>query len=1286
MSIRHRTFSNDLKAKDLCYTDEFFSLKGEKIIPSDSFSFNSYQALKDVNDFKTNNYSNLFLTKKQKTSNWLVSKVKQQDNLNGIATTLSWYTFMDGNGEQLGSWLYFSKNYQMFDIHVSSVDCKVTYGKSQQNPNYIFYIQFIDQTTCRISHTFGDLVFYLTVQDDKTIHFSKYKNGDNQVFIYNIDNGILKLYKKVNHKILNVVDEVTGSYNKLYLLGIKRDIATKQASLMLYEDVTDSSSQTMIYIHETQLMFDYYIDGSWISYNRNKFISSIEKRKSAFNLQTQALIHHEYNRDDGFNFIPLKNNLTYKGNSVRGNNTIMSGANYPDVDYRTYNTINSGIKQERGTDNIILSYTFVDQEYDVFQGQDLIFTIPQKNQESNYLQPLWPYKFINLNDTKFIKNGAFGSNVPFFADKVKKLQNNKSELYGEQKKQISVNNETYLCSWLYKPNHQHQPIWLDRYYYPDMISRQKALKSDSTYDVSFENMIDKNYLSNDYDNNQFIRKSIHSKTYFDKKSDMIIQPGCTYRYQRVSNDAIDQINQKMNDYSIQVGYNQSNKMVSLGQFLQFNNENYIQINHSDFKRTNMLNLNGDFYLQRNKRMGIQLFGTDYKNGFNIQNRKDVVPFHYYATDKVLYLCNNKMQIVHQFDLFSKYEDYILKLILGDVFDDVIIISGIWMYILSFDLRLKTRISMIAKQDQLNAIKNLDEIVMNEFEFQRLVNYPYNDTGVDLYVYNQTDYQPDQITISDFQGSCSLEEKLISVDGVLINQDVVYQGFVEMPCNLCQVLCKQNASIYKNNVYIPVNQNIVKIIMCPDKQEDFIYFTQEDRENYPASARVLGMNQYYLNYIKSNNAHGELERVGVQQGFIQVQNIIKHIYFDEDGSIYGLNYDDYGVAADGDTIYGLYSNQKYVYSGGWWWIFNQSLSKMKVQANTAKYAEFSSPNSIDRIRFNEKGEMCLIRNFNNITDNKNPDNNKRLDVYDKTKSLIYTYDLSGYQEVISLDAFNYIDEAHEEETCFLLLCKSFNSIYKVMFLSNKKKIVTKHVGFQPNVCKNFYQTTNTNSLLRYRNYNCLYFNLHIPSHYTYDYIATIKWNLDDIQDGWYNINVKVDLEKAIFEVRINDQLHQVINESTHDWFRPYQNSDGNIFTTNYYVGAIGKKYGTTLNSLLKNSPYDPYTCKNLMMQNLILHNKSLDYYEYLAMRLRKTKINKMILTLPCGNRSNIDQMIRYFKYNPTPAMSNNVKINISGTGLSTTGEFDLLRKQIMEALHNNTDCLMNVKEIEFIQNE
>jgi hypothetical protein len=60
--------------------------------------------------------------------------------------------------------------------------------------------------------------------------------------------------------------------------------------------------------------------------------------------------------------------LTYKGNSISGNNTNDSDIYTPDVDYRNYTTINSGINQERGTDNIILNFTFVDQEFAVNEG------------------------------------------------------------------------------------------------------------------------------------------------------------------------------------------------------------------------------------------------------------------------------------------------------------------------------------------------------------------------------------------------------------------------------------------------------------------------------------------------------------------------------------------------------------------------------------------------------------------------------------------------------------------------------------------------------------------------------------------------------------------------------------------------------------------------------------------------------------------------------------------------------------------------------------------------------
>ena len=75
---------------------------------------------------------------------------------------------------------------------------------------------------------------------------------------------------------------------------------------------------------------------------------------------------------------------------------------------------------------------------------------------------------------------------------------------------------------------------------------------------------------------------------------------------------------------------------------------------------------------------------------------------------------------------------------------------------------------------------------------------------------------------------------------------------------------------------------------------------------------------------------------------------------------------------------------------------------------------------------------------------------------------------------------------------------------------------------------------------------------------------------------------------------------------------------------------------------------------------------------------------MILTLPCGNRNSIDEMVRYFKYVSSPAISNKVKINIAGTGLKTKGEFDMLRKEIEAVLEDNKDCLVKVKDIEFIE--
>lgn len=1293
MALNRKSLSGNIKAKEMNYSDNFFKLKSERVITSDSFSFNLYEALKDINDYSTNNYSNLFLSRKMKNSDWLEADIKQNTHQLDIITTLSFYGNKPEDIIEKGTWIYFDKNYEMWDINLDTVDYALTYGRPTDSySNYIFHINFIDENTCKICHTFGDIIFYLSVDELLNISFSKY-DTEECIFQYTLDGDMIMLYKKVKHNIRDERDEIISHYYELYTLSVER-LDNEDAKLVMRKNLSQDENN-LIYITNNTLNMDFYLDASWVSYDRSQYIDSINRLKSAFNLETQALFHHQYNNDDTINFIPLKNNLSYKGNNIRGNNLSNSDPYYPDVDFRNYTSISSGLNQEFGNDNIILNFTFTDQEYEVNEGEDVHITIPEKS-STNSVEPLWPYHYININDTKFTKNGAFGSDSPAFADKFKRYLGYNTAVLDSDGNKLYPNNGTYLCTWLYKASHESEPIWMDRYYYPDLILKHETIEKlanvydEDTFKQSFENIIDKHYLT-DEETGESTKKKILENVYFDKVSDLVIEPGCSYIYSRLSKEMVDENLQKMETNLISRAKNQNNKEVNLYDYFEFDNENYKKISYKDWNKTNAMNFNTDIYLNPKKRMGIQIFGTDYTSGFNIQNRKDVAPFHYYATDETIYLLNNKYEITHQFSLYEKYGDYIIKFFMGDPFDDVIVLTGLHLYIFSYDLRLKSKISLVAteiitenengetiREYNSEAVYGLEKLfVYRDNQEISLKNYPYGNNGIDFKLSNnapfgQIDMEVDKQFIS-FKAPSSNNKLYLNL--------VHTNDYQLIPSKLVEMISDCNSISYRNNLYIPFEQNILKIILCPDCERDFEVFTEEVRENYPATCRVLLEDEYHLNYIKRSDAGSE--EISLQSGFINVENKIKNIYIDEDGKIFGFNYDKIAIVPDGDTVYGLYASENYINSGGWYWLFNQSMSKMIASADTSKYAEFASLNSIDFVRFNERGEMALIRNFNNLSDNNSSDNNKRLDIYDKTKKRIYTYDLSGYDEIIALDAYNFINEAHEEKMIFNVLAKAADSIYRIEYDSYEKKVTSYYTTLPYENNKKFYEATNSNAMMRYKDSNALYFNLHAPSPYIYDYIATIKWNLADIQAGWYNINVKIDLDNALFEVRINDEIFETITEESHSWFKPYVYSNGTTFNNSYYLGCIGKKYGTTVNKILNNSFFDPYICKNSKVENLSIYNKSLTYNEYQAMRLRNKNINKIILTLPCGMRNSVDEIVRYFKYNAAGAMSNKVKINISGTGLETQGEFDLLKKEILATLEESKDCLVDIKEIEFV---
>jgi hypothetical protein len=1185
VALNYKNF-NDISAKELTFTDNFFKLK-KNYVSSSIFEYNGYDILKNVYDAKTNNFSNLILTKKQKNSEVLdVKSPSNNENDIDIITTLSFF----GKGDNNGAFLCFNKSYDTWDMDVSSADFCVTKGKPNYYQNYLFRLETYDKLSyCQISHNFGDATYYLEYNKD-TFQYTDKKNSETTKFLYHISGNFLRLYIKTLDGIKKIKCVNNNGTYKLEL-GAYRSSDDDNTADNIFINNEGSNSNTFV---DENGNYSYFVDNSWVTYDRKNKIDVIDNDYSTFSLDSQFLLHHEYCADNDINIIPLKNNLTYQGSLVNGANNTHSNDGYyiksPLVDFKTYTGINSGINQEYGNDNIILTFNFTDQEYHIEPGEEYIFSI--STSDSSSLGPLYPYNTINVNDTSFVRNGAFGSSTPYMADKFKKLQNENTK----------YNTGLYLCTWLYQPSPEATPVWLDRYYYPDMIQRKTALTAD-IFSPSFNNIPDNGYeFSGDkffVEDVENFKLALQNNTYADKKSDLTIEPGTSYKYKRVGKEEVETIFEELEPSRISTVKDQNGNNVNLDAAFAFNKENWRSISSESFENTSAINFNTNLYINPYKKMGIQIFGSDYNTGVNIQNRKDLAPFHYYASASSVHMMNNNYQIRQSCNIFEKYNTNIQRLIIGSPFDDLYILTDDSVIIMEYDLKLKSRIL-------------------------------YKDI-----------------------------ENLYSLIGI------IEEGTPG------KVLSKYQSLEYNTNLYIPINRKddkyIIKIILRPEKEGE-----------KTLTARRLRNDEFVNNFTNTYD-----------ESLVETEAIIKSLYIDKEGILYAFNYDKLKMSFDGDTIYGLYNtssedknNEKANHN--WYYIFNQSIGRLYSSAAASKYAEFSSDVSIDDIAMNPLGEMALVRGFRkNATSGIINEREKRLEIYNRTKTKIYNYPLQGFTSIAALDYYTYIDSAFEEQMVFSVIGVKLKQIVIIEYQSYNQKVRVHYTGIDADFIENFYQATNSNALINTHDENKLYFNMFLPMG-IYNKKLSIEWDLKEAQEGWYNINVEADTDKAIFRIRINDEIFgEITYKDDEDFYRFGHNNDS-IFDAMYYFGAIGKDHGTRLHEILSDDLYDPYSLQNTKTENTTLYTKALKYHEYQAMRLKYGNINPLTITLPCGIRNGVEEIVRYFKYRTPGFITNKVKINISGLDeIKYESEMNALKKEIYNALKENGDCLTKINEIEFI---
>jgi hypothetical protein len=447
------------------------------------YNFTFYNAFSNIRDYKYKNHTNFYLTDEQ-----LMTDVIESSNVvlkaDGIQTTLSFgntfLSFKNADKKALGE----------IGIYVT-YDLYGNYGFSNiKDVNTNFTIELKPENKCEIYHTNNYKKYYLTVVNNNLNFYDKKLNAGDTIFDY--------IYSREKKSIFLF-------YNSLTAVNFVRKLNNQ----IVLTPITNVNKDT-VYLNPVEIEKDIYIDFDTndnftiISYDESNKISEKELMKD---IKNNFILHRE--NDDETGIIILKNQLAQEDLFTSGNNLISSSSiPYFMEEMRNYTSIFNDIDSV-SDETLMLNYVFYNKAYEINPGQNF-FMSPDS---------ILPFLTLNINDSKITNCGAFPFPYPKYADKIYKKEDDIKYQDGQK----------YLCTWLSGSPLNKESVWVDRYYYPDLIEKAQALEGKNTFNFTYEDQIE-----NLIKNNTSIQQSITAFGVFDKKSDLTFESNTEYIYERIN--------------------------------------------------------------------------------------------------------------------------------------------------------------------------------------------------------------------------------------------------------------------------------------------------------------------------------------------------------------------------------------------------------------------------------------------------------------------------------------------------------------------------------------------------------------------------------------------------------------------------------------------------------------------------------------------------------------------------------------------------------------------------------
>ena len=630
----HKSVSS-IAFPEAAYSDSFVTFKQTKSNLEQQFNVTSIHALSGALDTRINNYSSLYLSDKNLLSNFIELSSLDSNNLNTVTTKLAFYKGIDQDLEYM--YIFNTNSVSATDIQ-KPVGIKTLKDVNAFANNYNFELEVVDSRLLRIKHNNG-----------RSDYFLNYDTGTNGVVFYNYDEDISLVTSERLDTFRYNID--SDGYLQIYkFINDELKVLALSGSALTFTQMVSSSlnrnSNNLILIDYNNDVAPSSINNSFITYINDKRENLIiDNSSSSFTNKGQYLLHTNYNTISAssfnLNYLTLDNNRSEYNFIKRGSNMFDTPYGVPSFDYRDYNTLHSGNEQERGTEKLQLNYVFYDKDIFITNDTDTFFKAPSS---------IYPYERLNVNDTTFAANGAFAGPSPILSDK----------LYVKRSASDQYNNGRYLCTWLSAGDLNQQGIWVDRYYYPDKITKFEALSSAALYTPTFTDSIDSISLG-------ITDQLLTKEKFFDKKSDAAITPNINLKYERVGKETIKGIVNSSSPLMSSFDNYYISKFVS-GEVqnicyscndtsFDFDGTFYSKLSvYESINKSKSFTISFDLWIDSSLQYGYQLLGNNTNAGFGLFQDQTSTPFIHVVSGNELYIYNSDYVLLNKVTFIRKIKN------------------------------------------------------------------------------------------------------------------------------------------------------------------------------------------------------------------------------------------------------------------------------------------------------------------------------------------------------------------------------------------------------------------------------------------------------------------------------------------------------------------------------------------------------------------------------------------------------------------------------------------------------